>query len=152
MSSRLFQNIREEKGLAYSVFSMNSSYSTDGCFIIYAGVGHDKIEDALGGIEEELEILSKEGVTQDELSMAKEQMKSSYIFGQENVASRMFANGKNLILVDKIFTPDEVVQGIDKVSLEDIDMVKKLICNPAAYTGVAVTDKRIDWKKIWKWQ
>ena len=84
--------------------------------------------------------------------MAKEQMKSSYIFGQENVASRMFANGKNLILVDRIFTPDEVVQGIDKVSLEDIDNVKKLICNPSEYTGVAVTDKRIDWKKIWKWQ
>ena len=68
------------------------------------------------------------------------------------MASRMFANGKNLTLVDRIFTPDEVVQGIDKVSLEDIDNVKKLICNPAAYTGVAVTDKRIDWKKIWKWQ
>ena len=84
--------------------------------------------------------------------MAKEQMKSSYIFGQENVASRMFATGKNLTLVDRLFTPDEVVQGIDKVSLEDIDNVKKLICNPAAYTGVAVTDKRIDWKKIWKWQ
>lgn len=152
MSSRLFQNIREEKGLAYSVFSMNSSFSSDGCFIIYAGVGHDKIGDALCGIEEELEVLRCGGVSQEELSMAKEQMKSSYIFGQENVASRMFANGKNLILLDRIFTPDEVVKSIDKVSLEDIDQVKRLICDPTAYTGVAVTNKRIDWKKIWKWQ
>ena len=152
MSSRLFQNIREERGLAYSVFSMNSSFSTDGCFIIYAGVGHDKIGDALCGIEEELEVLRCGGVSQEELSMAKEQMKSSYIFGQENVASRMFANGKNLVLLDRIFTPDEVVKSIDKVSLEDIDQVKRLICDPTAYTGVAVTNKRIDWKKIWKWQ
>lgn len=152
MSSRLFQNIREEKGLAYSVFSMNSSFSSDGCFIIYAGVGHDKIEDALGGIEEELEILSRDGVSEDELSMAKEQMKSSYVFGQENVASRMFANGKNLMLLNRIFTADEVVEGINKVTIDDIDNVKKLICNPAAYSGVAVTNKRVDWKKIWKWQ
>lgn len=152
MSSRLFQNIREEKGLAYSVFSMNSSYSSDGCFIIYAGVGHDKIRDALSGIEEELGMLSREGVSSDELSMAKEQMKSSYIFGQENVASRMFANGKNLILTGRIFTPDEVVDSIDKVSIEDMDIVKKLICDPSAYTGVAVSNKRVDWKKIWKWQ
>ena len=151
MSSRLFQNIREEKGLAYSVFSMNSCFSSDGCFIIYAGVGHDKIREALNGIEEELEILSREGVTQEELSMAKEQMKSSYVFGQENVTSRMFANGKNLILVDRIFTPDEVVKNIDKVSLDDIDNVKKLICDPAAYSGAAVTNRRVAWKDIWKW-
>lgn len=152
MSSRLFQNIREEKGLAYSVFSMNSSYSSDGCFVIYAGVGHDKIRDALEGIEEELELLRRDGVTSDELSMAKEQMKSSYVFGQENVTSRMFANGKNLILVDRIFTPDEIIKNIDNVSLDDIDNVKELICHPAAYCGVAVTDKRISWKNIWRWQ
>ena len=152
MISGVFKNISEEKGLACCVFSMNSSFSSDGCFIIYAGVGHDKIGDALGGIEEELEILSRDGVSEDELSMAKEQMKSSYIFGQENVASRMFANGKNLILLDRIFTPEEVVEGINNVTLDDIDKVKKLICNPASYTGVAVTSKRIDWKKVWKWQ
>ena len=83
--------------------------------------------------------------------MAKEQMKSSYVFGQENVTSRMFANGKNLILVDRIFTPDEVVKNIDKVSLDDIDNVKKLICDPAAYSGAAVTNRRVAWKDIWKW-
>lgn len=150
MSSRLFQNIREEKGLAYSVFSMNSSYSSDGCFVIYAGIGHDKIKDALGAIEDELEILRRDGVSSEELSMAKEQLKSSYVFGQENVTSRMFANGKNLLLIDRIFTPEEVIDSIDKVSLSDIDNVKKLICDPAAYSGAAVTDKRVDWKTIWK--
>ncbi len=151
MSSRLFQNIREEKGLAYSVFSMASSFSSDGYFNIYAGVGHDKIKDALLGIQEELEILKKDGITEEELSMAKEQMKSSYIFGQENVASRMFANGKNLALINCVLPPEEVIEEIDKVTMEDIDEVKHMICDLSSYTGVAVTDKRFDWKRVWKW-
>lgn len=150
MSSRLFQNIREEKGLAYSVYSVMSSFSTDGYYLIYAGVGHDKIKDALQGIEEELMSLKKNGVTKDELSMSKEQLKSSFIFGQENVASRMFANGKNVILLDKIYTPEEIISEIDKVSLEDIDRVKSLICDTDSYTGVAVTDRRFDWSRAWK--
>ena len=150
MSSRLFQNIREEKGLAYSVYSVMSSFSTDGYYLIYAGVGHDKIKDALQGIKEELVSLKKDGVTQDELSMSKEQLKSSFIFGQENVASRMFANGKNVILLDKIYTPEEIISEIDKVGLEDIDQVKSLICDTDSYTGVAVTDRRFDWSRAWK--
>jgi len=104
----------------------------------------------MGGILEELDILDREGVTEEELSMAKEQMKANYIFGQENVASRMFANGKNLALLDRIFTAEEVIEGIDSVTMEDIDNIKKLICDPALYTGVAVTDKRVDLKKFWK--
>ena len=150
MSSRLFQNIREEKGLAYSVYSLTSSFSTDGYYLIYAGVGHDKIRDALRGIEEELMTLRKTGVTEDELAMSKEQLKSSFIFGQENVASRMFANGKNVILLDRIYSPEEIIAEIDKVGLEEIDEVKMLICDPGLYTGVAVTDKRFDWSKVWK--
>lgn len=150
MSSRLFQNIREEKGLAYSVFSMASSFSTDGYFNIYAGVGHDKIKDAMAGILEELEILDRNGVTEEELSMAKEQMKANYIFGQENVATRMFANGKNLALLGRIFTAEEVIESIDRVTTKDIDHIKKLICDPTLYTGVAVTDKRVNIKNLWK--
>ena len=150
MSSRLFQNIREEKGLAYSVYSLTSSFSTEGYYLIYAGVGHDKIKDALAGIREELAILRKDGVTMDELSMSKEQLKSSFIFGQENVASRMFANGKNVTLLDRIYSPEEITAEIDRVSLEDIEEVKSLICDPELYTGVAVTDKRFDWRTAWK--
>lgn len=115
MSSRLFQNIREEKGLAYSVYSMLSSFSSDGYFNIYAGVSHDKIHAAIDGIREELELLDREGITEDELSASREQLKSSYIFGQENVASRMFAIGKNLTLLDRVFTTEEVLEGLNRV-------------------------------------
>ncbi len=149
MSSRLFQNIREERGLAYSVFSMASSFKDDGYFNIYAGVSHDKIKDALEGIKEELDLLDRSGVSEAELNMAKEQMKAGYIFSQENVAARMFANGKNLIILNKTYTVEDVVSAIDEVEMSHMEKVKAKICDPSNYTGVAVTDRQVDWKKVW---
>ena len=148
MSSRFFQNIREEKGLAYSVYSANSAFSNDGYYNIYAGVSHEKIGMAIDGIKEELELLDKNGVTDDELSMSKEQLKAGYIFGQENVASRMFAIGKNLLLLGKIFTTEEVIEGIDSVSKEDIDGIKPMICNIENYSAVCVTRDKVNLKKM----
>ncbi|PWL94719.1 MAG: peptidase M16 [Clostridiales bacterium] len=148
MSSRFFQNIREEKGLAYSVYSTNSTFSTDGYYNIYAGVSHDKIGMAIDGIKEELDILDKKGLTEEEILMSKEQLKSSYIFGQENVASRMFNIGKNLLLLGKVYEQDEVIEGIEKVSKESIDDAKKLICNIENYSAVCLTDKDINLKKL----
>ncbi len=144
MSSRLFQNIREEKGLAYSVYSMASSFSYDGYYNIYAGVSHDKIRKAISGIKEELHVLERDGITKEELEASREQLKSNYIFGQENVASRMFSIGKSLILIDKVYTPEEVLQELDKVTMEDIETVKPMICDISHYSAVAVTDKRIN--------
>ena len=149
MSSRLFQNIREQKGLAYSVFSVCSSAAKDGYFEIYAGVNSDKIAAALNGIREELDILNKNGITSEELSMAKEQAKAAYVFGQENAATRMFVNGKNLILVNKVYESDEILAGYDAVTLEDIEKIKDMICNIETYTGVSVSDIKYDLRKNW---
>ena len=148
MSSRLFQNIREEKGLAYSVYSMSSSFSSDGYYNIYAGVSHDKIRKAIGGIKEELRVLEKEGITREELEASREQLKSSYIFGQENVASRMFSIGKSLTIIDKVYTPEQVLEDLNKVTMEDIEEVKPLICNFENYSAVAVSGKRVDLKSM----
>lgn len=150
MSSRLFQNIREEKGLAYSVYSVNSSFSKAGYYNIYAGVSHDKIEKAIDGIREELDLLDRKGITEEELSMSKEQLKTSYIFGQENVASRMFNIGKNLLLIGKVYTAQEVIDGVDAVTLNSIDEIKNVICNTDNYSAVCVTDKKINLKKMLK--
>ena len=78
---------------------MNIFSSYWGFFSVYAGVAHDKAEDALNAIKHELEELREKGVTEEELAMAKEQMKSSYIFGLENINSRMFSIGKNQLLL-----------------------------------------------------
>ena len=144
MSSRLFQNIREEKGLAYSVYSMNSFSSNWGFFSIYAGVAHDKVEDTLDAIRYELDMLRKDGVTDEELSMAKEQMKSSYIFGLENINSRMFSIGKNQLLLGKVYMPDEVLAGFDSVTRGDVLEAAEMIGDYSSYCGASVTGKEFD--------
>jgi predicted Zn-dependent peptidase len=148
MSSRLFQNIREEKGLAYSVYSMASSFAGEGYFNIYAGVSHDKLEAAVKAIREELIILKEKGVTEEELSIAKEQLKSSYIFSQENVNSRMFAIGKNSILLGKVYTAEEIIAGIDRVTTEEIKELSTLISDGSAYSGAVITNRKVDLKKM----
>ena len=144
MSSRLFQNIREEKGLAYSVCSMNVFSSYWGFFSIYAGVAHEKAGDTIEAVKYELELLRSRGVTAEELAMAKEQVKSSYIFGLENINSRMFSIGKNQLLLDKIFTPEEVLSGFDKVTPEDILDAVEIIGDHASYCGASVTGRDFD--------
>ena len=148
MSSRLFQNIREEKGLAYSVYSMASSFAEEGYFNIYAGVSHDKLEAAIQAIREELMSLREKGVTEEELSIAKEQLKSSYIFSQENVNSRMFAIGKNSILLGKVYTAEEIIAGIDRVTMEDLKELSTMISDVSAYSGAVITNRKVNLKKI----
>lgn len=148
MSSRLFQNIREEKGLAYSVYSMSSSFSDTGYFNIYAGVSHEKVRDAVVGIQDELKLLKADGVTTEELQTAKEQMKGSYIFSLENVNGRMFSIGKNMLLLDKIYTPEEVISSIDAVTMEDIADISEMITDIHNYSGVLIGKSKIDLKKI----
>ncbi len=148
MSSRLFQNIREEKGLAYSVYSMSSSFTKTGYFNIYAGVSHEKIKDALIGIQDELKLLKAEGVTTEELQTAKEQLKGSYIFSLENVNGRMFSNGKNMLLLNKIYTPEEVMASIDAVTLDDIKDISEMVTDIHSYSGVLIGRNKVDLKKI----
>ena len=148
MSSRLFQNIREQKGLAYSVYSMTGSFQKDGYFNIYAGVGHDRVREAVRGIRHELAVLEEKGITAEELASSREQLKASYIFGQENVSGRMFKNGKNALLEAPILTAEEVISGFDSVTMEDIDSVKELICDFDNYSAVLVTKHKTDLKGI----
>lgn len=150
MSSRLFQNIREQKGLAYSVCSMNLFSSYWGFFSIYAGVSPEKAEEALDAIHYELDTLRESGVTEEELAMAKEQMKSSYIFGLESVNSRMFSIGKNKLLLDRVYAEEEVLSSFDRVTREDIREVAEMIGDYSSYCGAAVTGKDFDLERIIK--
>ncbi len=148
MSSRFFQNIREQKGLAYSVYCMQGNFSREGYFNIYAGISHDKIKEAVGGIREELELLAQEGVTEEELESSREQLKAGFIFGQENVAGRMFRNGKNVLLLGTVATPEEVIDGFNRVTFDDIDRIKKRICSLEQYSAALATNRRFNLKKV----
>lgn len=148
MSSRFFQNIREQKGLAYAVYSMQGNFSHDGYFNIYAGISHEKIKDAIYGIKDELDALAKNGITAEELESSREQLKAGYIFGQENVAGRMFKNGKNVLLGNRVKEAEEIIAGYDSVSMEDMEKVKSLICDIDQYSAALVTNKKVDLKRF----
>ncbi len=141
MSSRLFQSIREERGLAYSVYAGNQSYKDAGYFQIYAGVGHDNLKETENEIKRQLLILKEDGVTAEELRKAKEQLKASVTFGQESVDRRMYALGKNLLLLDKVEDGETILSNLDKVSMEDLKEVIELICDYKTYSRVLITGK-----------
>lgn len=148
MSSRLFQSVREQKGLAYSVYSINASASMAGAFYIYAGVSHDNLRKAIEAVKEELMLLGQKGVTSQELSKAKEQIKANFIFGQENVATKMFSLGKSLILTDRVRTDKEVIEKIDAITVDDINESAKRITDTSRYSAAAITNRRFNLKKV----
>ncbi len=144
MSSRLFQNIREEKGMAYTVYSYTSAYNKNGLYAINAGVAHDKIEDTVYAIREELEKLAADGVTDDELRISKEQTKGSYIFSLENTGSRMVSNGKHVINCNTVKNPEDVIRAVDSVTHDDIRRVASLITDIGTYSGSLVSKRDVD--------
>lgn len=148
MSSRLFQHIREEKGMAYSVYSYISSYTRDGFFSVYAGVGQDRLEETIGCIREELALLKKEGITEEEFFASKEQLKSSTIFGLESVSGRMASNGKTHLLLGRIYTPEETLDQISAVTMEEIVQAIEEITDLERYSASATGRNVIDLKKV----
>jgi predicted Zn-dependent peptidase len=144
MSSRLFQNIREQKGLAYSVYSGCSSYVSDGIFSIYAGVSHSKVEDTIEAIAEEMELIKKKGIGEEELAIAKEQMKSSYVFAQENVNNRMYVNGKNTLLLSRLLTTQEIIDKIDQVDMNAMNEAASIIADMDRYSVALISNRDYD--------
>ena len=148
MSSRLFQNIREQKGLAYNVCSMNSFSSFMGFFNIYAGVAHENVAKTINEIRYELERLAEHGVTEEELSIAKEQAKTSYIFSLENPAALMFSLGRNKLLMNRLFSVDESLEKFSAVTTDDILKAAGMIGDLDTYCGAAVTGSQLDLKEL----
>ena len=118
MSSRLFQKIREEHGLVYSVYSYNASYFDTGVFLIYAALNPAQVYDVLKLISQEVRGMFTEKVTKEQLAKAKEQLKSNFLLSLESAASRMNSIGRTLLMLNKIITPDELVTKIDAIDLD----------------------------------
>ncbi len=120
MSSRLFQEIREKRGLAYSVYSFLNSHEDTGLLGVYAGIGPDKVEECLKVIREQLEDLAANPISLTELSAAKEYLKGSMYLNAESTDSRMNRLAKNEFLFGRHVPFEEVEAKIDQVSVEDI--------------------------------
>ncbi|KXG75803.1 M16 family metallopeptidase [Thermotalea metallivorans] len=140
MSSRLFQNIREDKGLAYSVFSYPSSYKQIGMMTIYAGINPSQLSEVAKLINEEIQIIKRKGLTEEELYKSKEQLKGNYILGLESTSSRMTATGKSELLLNQVYTQKEVLEKIDAVTFEEVHQVIQKVFD-LEYTSVALVGK-----------
>jgi predicted Zn-dependent peptidase len=125
MSSRLFQNIREKRGLAYSVFSGMSAYRDAGNLTIYAGCAADAVEEVIDLSVEELRGLKRTPVPGDELTRAKDHLKGSLMLSLENTASRMSHLARQEIYFDRHFTLDETLAGVQRVTIDDIQRVAR---------------------------
>lgn len=123
MSSRLFQRIREESAMAYSVYSAPSAYPHCGDFTIYAAVSPRNVKAVLAQIDEETSLLVREGATQEEIDMAKAQLKGGFILGQESAYNRMNSMGSNMALMNRVITTDETIRRIEAVTPEDVRRV-----------------------------
>lgn len=127
MSSKLFQEIREKRGLAYSVFSYTSSYMEEGLFSIYAGCNPKNEKKVINIIDSQIEKIINKGLTKKEIENAKQQLKGNFLLGLENTTSLMSYGGKSECLWSEIETVDEVLKQINDVNEENINEVIKKV-------------------------
>jgi predicted Zn-dependent peptidase len=149
VNSRLFQKIRENSGLTYSIYSYGSSYRETGLFHIYAAMNPAQTATVIKKIYQIIRDLKKKGVTAEELNMTKEQIKTEMILGNESAKSRMNSNGKALLNRGRVVTIEELIQGIEKVSLSDIiDFANRYLNVSAASVSLVGKLNEIDMKAL----
>ena len=125
MSSRLFQNVREKRGLAYAVFSSMSSYQDVGALSIYAGCGNEAVGELIDVVISEIRRLKQEPFPDDELRRAKDHLKGSLMLNLESTSSRMSHHARQEIYKDRADTLDEMIAAIEQVSIADLQRLSQ---------------------------
>ncbi len=123
MSSRLFQEIREKRGLVYSISSYTSSFSDSGIFGVYAGTGQKEIMELIPVLCDQLNISAKD-FSEEELQRARAQFKSSLLMGQESTSRRCRSNASKFLMHNRIIPHEEIIAEIDQVQLEDLEKAR----------------------------
>ncbi|ADL51539.1 M16 family metallopeptidase [Clostridium cellulovorans] len=139
-SSILFQKLREERGMCYSIYSYNSPYMNTGIMNVYAGLNPKDTKEAIIQIKNELSILVEKGISKETLNKTKEQLKGNYMLGLESTSNKMFANGKNALFLNRINTPKDIMKKINDITLEDINRVMKNTFGEGIINGALVGD------------
>lgn len=137
-SSRLFQEIREERGLAYSVFSYQSSFRDAGLFTVYAGMSPAYLGQVIELILAEMSRIVESGVTEEEVIRAKEQMKGQLVLSLESTSNRMSRLGRSELSLGKILSPDQVIEKIDGVSRDGVHRLARELLVPGTLSLSAV--------------
>ncbi|MBA4602095.1 M16 family metallopeptidase [Thermoactinomyces mirandus] len=142
MSSRLFQEIREERGLAYSVYSYHSSHRDTGLFAVYAGTKHGQEDEVFSCIYQVFDDILNGGLSENELQKAKEQLKGSIMLGLESTNNRMSRLGRDELLLNRNFTLDEIIEQIESITLEDVNrLAQKTFSSPMSLALISPDGK-----------
>ena len=120
VSSRLFQQVREQQGLCYSIYSYGAGHADTGLFCLYTALNRDTEAKALATIRQVVDQLRQEGPTQEELTRAREQSKANVMMGLESTQSRMSHAGRSLLFSGEILTPEQIIAAYDAVTREDV--------------------------------
>jgi len=120
MSSRLFQEVREKRGLAYSIFSTSAPFRNFGISYVYAGTSEKNLKQVIELILNQFSKIKKEGVVPEELERAKEYIKGTLVLGMESTSARMSWLAKSEFYYNRVMTIDEIFEQIDKVTQDDI--------------------------------
>ncbi|HHV73642.1 MAG TPA: insulinase family protein [Thermoanaerobacterium sp.] len=151
MSSRLFQKIREEEGLVYSIYSYPSTYIDTGAFTIFASTATENLKSVYELIIEEILKVKNDGFSEFEVNKFKEQLKISILMDMDSISSRMSSIGKSLLFLKKVYTVNDIVDKIDSITYDDVNNLAKKIFN-IEQLGISVVgdinENQIGWMKI----
>lgn len=147
-SSMLFQKIREKLGVCYSIYMYMSSHINNGLVNVYAGLNPKYLNEAIEAIKEDIYIFSKNGISNEKLIKSKEQLKGNYILGLESTSSRMFSNGKSVLFLNKINSPQDIIEKIDNINMTSIDKVMNKIFKNGIINGAFIGKSEENIKNI----
>jgi predicted Zn-dependent peptidase len=143
MSSRLFQSIREERGLAYSVYSYRLAFEGAGALAVYAGTAPAHAAQVLDLIESEFDRVASEGITGDELEAARGHLRGAMALGLEDSGARMSRIGHSQLVHGRVLTLDEVEQRLAALNLDNVnDVAARWLSGTRTVACVGPSDPR----------
>jgi predicted Zn-dependent peptidase len=137
-SSRLFQEVREKRGLAYSVYSYASHYADSGQVAVYVGTRPDNVGAAMDVIGDELRRLYEDGVGDEELERARENVKGRTVLSMESTLARMNRLGTSLLMGVPILTVDQLIEAIDAVTIDDVTSLARDLFAPEGMSAAGI--------------
>ena len=136
MSSRLFQEIREKRGLVYGISSFSAAYSDTGVFGIYSGTGDSQIKELIPVLCDQLNT-SPDSITEKEISRGKAQLKASLLMGRESAFRRCEIAARQLIVFNRVIEPTEILKKIDEVNIETVKHIaKQIVSQPITISSI----------------
>ena len=144
ISSRLFQLIREEKGLVYSVYSYHTSYSDSGLFTIYAGTSPQHCQEVVELILEEIASLKEKDITPEELKRTKDQIRGQLLMSQENLNSRLGRMGRQELTLGRVISTEEMIQKLEEVDQDKVGELARELFQPERFSLTTLGPASLD--------